>query len=244
MTLDYDIRGELFKNKRLMNFGKIGEKEDHWKHRKYSVFGEGPTIYLDGHRHMNYFDVLRKLRTGKPTRSELTEHFVHYGQPSYPGIYMIDNGGRRSVVVTGNIASSLAKVFLDSLNATPESDIFSKRLANSQVIKIELLGLKADYKVGAYLAGFNDIMNPSVSLASNYVDYRKYDTYHKGLVEGHHYTSMAIEKLLSQNKAPQFLNKQDIKGWLNTNDIGEFESISSGKFNDIRNNLMKEFLNE
>lgn len=239
----------------LMNRGKdYGMKFDIKSsfiknNKKYVKYNNGPTIYFDGHKNTNVFELFEKNNVTELTSETLIPYLIYNGQPSHPGIYLLDNGGKRIVIQTKNIAKSMAKVIIDAthvknikdktiLSSNNRNDVFALRLATAPVMKFEILSLSADNEKAAFLAGLNDTMNPSVTLGS-FINYQGFKEYRKGLEIGGHFTSLLIENMLDEKTYPEFVRDFELEQWRpNETNFENYEKVSADFYNSERNKLM------
>lgn len=214
----------------VMKFGVRSKKVD-LKKRVHLKYFDGPIVYFDGHKNDSIFNILLKLKKFNfEDHNSVIDYLVYHGQTQKPGIYLIDSGGRRAVIQTKNIASSMTKVLGSAFNAKgTDSDLFATRIANSPVVKFEVLSYSQDARKAAFFAGLNDVMNPSVSLESHN-NYRIYEDYKDGLLSGGHITSYYLEDLIDQGYIPEFVSKKELANWNKQAVFDKMIQISAADF--------------
>lgn len=242
----YDFRGELFNNRKakpgeyfIIDFavkqkGIAGKKGT-------TKFNDGPNIIIDD-QNFTIFDLLYQMNNISPKKEDILNWLCkNTSLNSSQGIYLVDTGVRRGVITTKSLVASVSKVIFEILNATNKgSDIFLKRTARSQTMKIKVLSYEKNYSLAANYAGLYDVMAPQALLSEKVPNYRQYPGYRAGLKLGGNWQTLLIEELLDKKIRPEsFVSQREVKIWrdktFKTNSVisrDEFVNLLRSKISD------------
>lgn len=240
----FKFRGQIFSDNKFKD-KIISYQLEYTKqvspNKKISFFKDGPVFSIEGVNIGSCLDILVDLGINADpkeiTRDIFKEKIRKLNIPDREGIYLIDTGMRKQIITTKNLINSINKILYDTILATANSDMFSKRLARSKSVKIQLLALNNSYSLAATFAGIHDALNPNNILSDKTPDFRKYPGYMQGLKFAGNYTTLAIELLLKQNVVPDFFKKKDITLWNTENNKIE-KKITKDEFIEFKQEVM------